>query len=201
MMYGLVWFHTSIRIPTQTFGQEIEKRFVVTLQRLLKGLGTRSSSFAFGGDCKSWFAKRVKEQLLSCGLFNQSLVRRTKHFHYTSQLFLFVLTRENGVSSQELGKNTTNTPHIYRHAIGHSQNDLGRTIESRLNVGIHSLVLVTAGTEIDDLDFRLSRMSQENVLRFEIAVDNFPALQKQQTIEHLFGETSDKLQRESLKVV
>lgn len=69
------------------------------------------------------------------------LFRRTEYFHDAGQLFLFILTREDGDARVQFSKNATQTPHIDRQTIRHAQNNLGGSVETRLDVGVDFFVL------------------------------------------------------------
>ena len=122
---------------------------------------------------------------------------RPEDLHDTSQLFLFVLSREYRHTSVQFSKNATQTPHVDWEPIGHSQDHLGRTVEAGLNVGIHLLVFEATRSEIDNLYLRMHRMAKQDVLRFEIAVDDFLLLQQIERAQHLLGEPPDELDRET----
>jgi len=109
------------------------------------------------------FAKRsqssgrlTEEESFSRATIDEILVWQTHHFHDTSELLLFVLTREDRVAGIHLCDDTTETPHlslrslsglrkrlnkarvtyIDSHVIVHPEYHFGTTVESRLNIGI-----------------------------------------------------------------
>ena len=87
----------------------------------------------------------------------------TKDLHDTRKLLLLVFTREYGNTSVELGQITSQTPHIDRHTVCHSKDNFRGAIESRLDVCVDLLVLKTAGTEIDNLDFGMHWVGEQNI--------------------------------------
>src|ERR1700709_1984042 len=95
-----------------------------------------------------------------------------KDLHDASQLLLFVLAREDRISSVKFGQNTAKTPHVNRQTIRHSKNDLWKAVESRLNVCVDLLVFVTARSEIDNLNLGACRMGKKDIFRLEIAVND-----------------------------
>jgi len=58
-------------------------------------------------------------------------------------------------------------------------------------------MLKTTGAEVDDLDFRMQRMGEEDILGLEIAMYYFVLLQEDQATQKLFGESSNDLQRKA----
>lgn len=129
------------------------------------------------------------------------LLRWSEHFHDTGQLLLFVLARENRIASIELRQYTSNTPHINCNSITHAKDNLWRSVESRLNVGINLFVLKATGTEINDLDLRVHRVSKKDIFWFEIAVDDLVHLKKKQTAQNLFREPPNEFQGEALEAI
>lgn len=125
----------------------------------------------------------------------------SKHFHDTGQLLLLIFSGEDRISSVKLSQDTANTPHIDCNTVTHTEDNLWRTVESRLNIGIDLLVLEAAGTEIDDLDLRVHRVSKQNIFWLEITVDDLVHLEKKQTAQKLFGESSNEFQGESLEAI
>ena len=68
-------------------------------------------------------------------------------------------------------------------------------------VGIHLLILKAARAEVDDFDFRVSRMRQKHVLGLEVAMNDFVTFKENETTQQLLSEAPDKLQGESSKLV
>lgn len=129
------------------------------------------------------------------------LLWRPKHFHNTGQLLLLVFARENRIAGIKLGQDTANTPHINCNTVAHTENNLWGSVESRLNVGVDLFVLKAAGTEIDDLDLRVHRVSKQDIFWLEITVYNLVHLEKKQTTQKLFGEPPNELQGEPLEAI
>lgn len=126
---------------------------------------------------------------------------RTKYFHDASQLLLLVLSWEDGVAREQFCKDTTQTPHVDGQTIAHAQNDLGRSVESRLDVRVDLFRFEAAGSEINDLDLRVQGVRQQNVLGLQVTVDDLLLLQKNQRGQDLLAETTDQTQREALELV
>lgn len=180
MLQGLVGFQSAFWVPSQASSDEIQESIIVAFQRLLKSLGTRPSSSSFGADSDSWLSHGIKEELLARALFDQVLLWRTKDLHDTGKLLLFVLSGKDRVACEKFCENTTKGPHIDRNAVAHAQDDLWRSVKSRLNVGIHLLILETTGTEIDDFNLGVHWMCKKNVFGLEITMDDALAFQHDQ---------------------
>jgi hypothetical protein len=128
-------------VPAETASDEIKEGLIVTLKSLPKFLGAWTTPTPLGGHSQTWFAKRIKKQLLAGALLDQVLLGRTKDFHDTGKLLLLILSREDGIAREQLSQDTTQTPHINRHTVGHSKNNLWGTVETTLNVGIDLFIL------------------------------------------------------------
>jgi hypothetical protein len=87
--------------------------------------------------------REIKSMLLTSALLNQVSVWWSEDFHDASQLFLFVLTREDGISGPELGKDAAERPHVDAQAIAAAKNDFRAAVEARLNVSIDFLLFAT----------------------------------------------------------
>ena len=72
----------------------------------------------------------------------------------------------------QLNKNTAKTPHIDSMAVIHAQQNFRSSIKAALNVGIYLLITATGRTKIDDLNATRVALPQQNILRFQIAVNN-----------------------------
>jgi hypothetical protein len=84
---------------------------------LPKVLGAWTATAALGRNSQAWFAERIEEQLLASALLNEMLLGGTEDFHDASQLFLFVLTREDGITGEQFGQDTAQAPHVDGHAV------------------------------------------------------------------------------------
>ena len=82
----------------------------------------------------------------------QQLLRwHSKKLDDARQLVTFVLAGQKWVSGQEFGQNASQAPHIDGHAVPGAQDDLGGSVKSGLDVGVHPLVFVAGAAEIDNL--------------------------------------------------
>lgn len=199
--YSILWFEASIGVPPETAGNEIKERLIFAFEYLLQRLRGGTASTPLRRNRKPRLAHRVEEQLLPCTFLDEVLLRRPENFHYTGQLLLLVLSRENRYACEELRQDAANTPHINWHPICHPQDDFRGPIESRLDISIDFFVLETAGSEIYDLDFGMQRMAEENVLWFQIAVYDLLLFQDSKRTQNLLGESTDDAQGKSLELV
>jgi len=106
------------------------------------------------------------------------LLRGTKDLHDARQLLLLVFARKDGIPCEELGQDATQAPHIDWQSVAHAQNDLGRPVESGLDIRVNLLVLEATRTKVDHFDFRMKWVSKQDIFWFQITMDHSMALQK-----------------------
>lgn len=70
-----------------------------------------------------------------------------------------------------------------------------------MNISINLFAFKTARAKVDDFDFGVERVTQQNVFWFKIAVNYLLLLQYNQGTEDLLREAPDDAQRESSKGV
>lgn len=95
-----------------------------------------------------------------------------------------------------LHQNTTQTPHVDRCAVLKTKHHFRRAIESALDVLVHPLVGKARTAKINHLDGTLFRVSQQNVLWLQIAVDHihFGQSQKTESVEKLLSKFANQVQ-------
>lgn len=82
----------------------------------------------------------------------ESLWRHPQELDYARQLVRLVFPREQGKTREELRQDAAQGPHVYRHAVGRAQDHLRGSVEPRLDVRVHPLVLVTARAKVYHLE-------------------------------------------------
>ena len=70
---------------------------------------------------------------------------------------MLALSREDGNSSTKLSQYATERPHIDSSGVRDSQNYLRGAVESRLNIGVNSLIREAGRAEINNLNSRFLR--------------------------------------------
>lgn len=112
----------------------------------------------------------------------------TKHLDYSGDLVVLGGTREQGQAKEQLDYDTAERPHVDCRRIGKAQKNLWRSVESRLDVGVHCLTLVAGRSKINYLDDRAFEVLQQDVLRFQIAVDEAGLVEQGQAVEQLLSK-------------
>lgn len=99
--------------------------------------------------------------------------RDPEDFHEHLHLLLLVLAGEDGEADEELGDDAPEAPHVDGHGVRQAQDHFRRAVEPALDVRVDLLVLEAARPEVHDLDPRLVRLLQQDVLRLQVAVHDF----------------------------
>lgn len=73
---------------------------------------------------------RVKEIIFPSSGCKDISIRKTDNFHNEGELLLFTLSWEKRHSSEELGEDAAETPHVDGSGVGNPKNDLRCAIES-----------------------------------------------------------------------
>lgn len=181
MIHGVLRLHPSIWVPPETTRDEIQEGFVLRFQCLSKCLRARSAPSALATNSDPGLADRVEEKLLPRATIHQVPIRGSKDLHDAGKLFLFVLTWEQRIACPQLGQDTAQRPHIDAEAIAAAKYDFRTTIETRLNVRVHLLFLLAAAAKINHPYIGLARFAEQDIFRFQIAMDDPLVLQENQT--------------------
>ena len=78
--------------------------------------------------------------------------RQSEHLDDSCQLVVLARPREERQPQKELDGDTAQTPHVDRRGVGHAEQDLGRAVESRLDVRVDRLSFVAGRAKVDDFD-------------------------------------------------
>ena len=113
-----------------------------------------------------------------------------------------VFTRKKAESCEELNQNTAETPHVDLLCVGeHTQHDIRRSVESRLDVSIHNLFFNASRPKVSDDDPTLVLLLHQNVFGLKIAMDYAQLFEVAKRRQKLDGKPSDQPVVEALIVV
>ena len=143
----------------------------------------------------------VEEELPAGRLFEHGGGRRAEQLHYEGELLLLGFAWEQRVPREELGQYAPERPHVYCWLIRNAQNDLRRSVESALDVGVDPFVLEAARAEVNELDAALVGTLQQDVLGLQVAVNDLLLPQKLERLQDLNSESTDERERDALEVV
>ena len=107
-------------------------------------------------------------------------------------LLLLVLSCEDGEAHKQFVQDAAKGPHVNGRSVADSHHDLRSSVEPTLDIGIELLVFICATTEIDDFDSTLVLFPEQDVLWFEVAVDDVELFHVVERDQDLDGEPSNK---------
>lgn len=123
---------------------------------------------------------------------NHRLRRRPSNLHDQPQLVRLTLSWKQRIAGVELSQNAAERPHVDGLFEFESENDLRRPIESALDISVHHFIFKTTTTEINEFDATLIDLLQQNVLRFEITMDDLLLSDEHQSLQDLNRESPDQ---------
>lgn len=86
-------------------------------------------------------------------------------------MLFFIFAWEERIAYVKFIEDAAKGPHVYGCVVRNSEDDLGCTVEPRLDVGVDLLVFEAAAAKVDDLDARLVDLAQEDILGLQVAMD------------------------------
>ena len=114
------------------------------------------------------------------------------------QLLSFVCTREQWEASEELYHYTAHAPHIDGLSVWKdSQHDLWCSIESTLNICVHNFFIESTAAKVSYDDPALIFLFQQNILGFQVTVDDAKSFHVLKTAHELNGKSSNESLLES----
>lgn len=105
--------------------------------------------------------------------------------HDKLDLFLLVVSWEKWLTCVELSQDASKRPNINFLSVLDSHNDLWRTVETRLNIGVDLLITEAARTKVNNLEVSAHGVSTENILWLEITMNDLMLLQEYQSFDYL----------------
>jgi hypothetical protein len=112
---------------------------------------------------------------------------------------LLIIAREQRLASIEFSEDAPQTPNIHFFGIPDPEDDLWRSVESTLDIGVDLLISEAARSEVDDFDLPAHGVDAKDILRLEIAMDDLVFLQEDQAFEDLHGVVSNLIGAEPHK--
>jgi len=99
--------------------------------------------------CRNRVVFELRKQMLSCGSGQHTGVWHTDDVYNQLHLFTLICARKEWKSGEKLYQNAAKGPHIDLLVVGEqAEHDIGRTIESTLDVRVDDLVLEATGSKI-----------------------------------------------------
>ena len=190
MSQSFIWGHAPCRVPMKTSLNEVNEWLIIAFKDLIKVLRGRLPDLAPLAWNKYWSAIILEELLPSLTIFEHIRAWHTAYLHHHGKLFHLVLTWEKRKTYAEFRHDASEAPHVDGTSIWNTQDDLGCSVKSRLDVCVNSLILEARAAEIYDFDAWLGWILEQNVFRLQVAMNNLIFLQILQGIEELYGKSS-----------
>jgi len=161
--------HPLRRLPDQTALDEIhEDRLIPTdLERGRQSAGRRRSTvlpasrapaddlfvtiWSFRHRAVAWDSLRTDEVTCPLARGEESGRRHAAELDDTGKLIRLIFAGKQRAASGQFGKDTAEAPHVDRKAVARAEDHLRSAVETRLDVGVDTLVLVTARPKVDHL--------------------------------------------------
>ena len=169
MPQRLGWRHPLRRFPNQTPLHEVGERRLVPagLQRSRQRPGGRRAAelptpgtptddllaavWALGNGAVARDSLRADEVAGSFARGQEAGRGHAAELNDAGKLVGLILAREQRTARGQFGQDAAETPHVDRQAVARAEDHLGRAVETRLDVRVDALVLVTARPEINHL--------------------------------------------------
>lgn len=193
---GVIWSQSLFRVNNQAlFNEVIEIRVLIShycIKWLSIWLSKYSSRvFQHYGLQMIWALCFCKETWLPFRDLQNIRCRYANNLHNSWHLVLLTLSRENRVAYIQFDHYTSKTPHVDSAIIRNSQHNFRCSVESWLNVSIHTLVNKSGTAKINHLYPWLIRFFQHDVLRFEITVNYLEHFEVLKCVEQLYSKSSN----------
>ena len=169
-----------IRDISQLYHDVLESLFLLTLCKNLEG---RWNCIIF----------KLREEMLPLRNLEDISRYHTNHIDYELKLFSLVGTWEERESCEQLNHYTAHAPHVYGLSVWeYSQHNLWGTVEPTLYVCVHYLFIKSATSEICNDNATLVLLFQQDILRFQITVDDPQRFHIFESAHKLDGKTADE---------
>lgn len=116
-------------------------------------------------------------------------------------MLVLTFARENGKTCEQLDQNTAKTPHVNSRSIANSENDLGSSIKSALNISIDLPIFKAPTSHIDHPDATFPFLLEQDILRLQVAVYNAIFFEETQGLQDLDRESPNQVVRETCELM
>lgn len=121
--------------------------------------------------------------------------------HDERQLLHLALTWENRDARIQLNQDAAEAPHVNAGRVRNANYNLRCPVEAGLDVRVDPLVGEAGGPEVDYFDARLIWTLQQDILWFQVTVDDVLVSEELERLQDLNGEAAYQRQGDALEVV
>lgn len=140
--------------------------------------------------------------MLSGGSAEHASIGHSNHINDELDLLSLVGAGKQRETREELNHNATKTPHIDLLSVREdSKHDIGGSVESTLNVGVHDFIFEASRSKVSDCYSTFVLLLHQDVLRLEIAMDDSKMFEVPEARQKLDSESSNQSIFEALVVV
>lgn len=139
-------------LPFDAFINKVNEVPVGTVHDVVKILSIWHSNLSSRVWSDNWIVIIIEEHFSPGRSGKNGSWWNTLDLHHECHVVLFILSWEQWIANVQLVEDAAKTPHVNGSAIGDAEDNLWRSIESRLDIRINLLILKTATAKIDDLN-------------------------------------------------
>lgn len=128
--------------------------------------------------------------------------RQAQYLTDLHHLIKFILPRKQWLPHVHLYQYAAQTPHVNGKGIVQFQQYFRSAIKSTLDIFVHAFVRMTRATEVNYLYCATLRISQQNILRLEVTVDDIDlgGRHEEKGRKDLVSKFSDEVERDTMEV-
>ena len=142
MLQCLEWSDSLFWVPHETLAYKVVERLALVANDLDKWARVWQSQRAISllEDVQRLISALLKELVTALSILEHFERRHAKDLHYECQLFHLALSWEDWDACIKLYQDTAETPHVDASCVWDANDDLWRSVEARLDVGVDPLV-------------------------------------------------------------
>jgi len=120
----------------------------------------------------------LRKHIFTGGATEDARRRRSNHVNHELHLLTLISPRKQREPCEELDQNAPERPHVNLLSVGEqTKHNIRCSVEARLDVCVHNFVFEATRAKVSNHNSRLVLLLHEDVLRFEITMDNPNRLQ------------------------
>lgn len=152
MSESFIGRHSCFRVPIKAPSHKIDEGSIVSFQDPLQIFRSRLPYLILLVGDQDGCSVILEELFPSLARREYILVGYTAYFHHHGKLLHLILTWEERETDAELSHYAAEAPHVDSRGVWDTENDLWRSIEAGLDIGVNPFVLEARASKIDDLD-------------------------------------------------
>ena len=135
------------------------------------------------------------------GQIKHRFLRHTLDLHNVGQLVYFIFSWEKWIPRVELCYDAAETPHVYCHRVRDAKDNLGRTVEARLDVGVYPVANKARRAIVYHFYTTLILSLKKDILWLQITMDYFMIFLIFKCLQYLYRKLFDQALTDTLKII